>query len=136
MFPLSQKRYFKSDCLERKGKKKIDQDSEDGNVDMVEGYDSSDVLFISKKGLSNEWILDSGYTFHMTPNRQLFNIFQSIDEEKVLMGNHSVCKVNKIGNVKLKLEYGVMRTLSNVRYIPKLKRNLIFLRVLDSSRYL
>ncbi|TXG59999.1 hypothetical protein EZV62_014572 [Acer yangbiense] len=51
------------------------------------------------------------------------------------MGNDSCCTVTRIGIVKLKMHDGVIKTLSNVRFVPDLKRNLISLGVLDASGF-
>ncbi|KAH0652209.1 hypothetical protein KY289_029887 [Solanum tuberosum] len=50
----------------------------------------------------------------------------------VLMGNDAQCKVVRIGTVQIKTHDGVIRTLTNVRHIPDLKRNLISLGTLES----
>ena len=41
----------------------------------------------------------------------------------------------EIDSIKLMLHHGMERTLSNVRYAPNLKRNLLSLGVLDSMRF-
>ena len=48
------------------------------------------------------------------------------------MGNDHPCRVVGIGSVRIKMFDGVVCTLTNVRYIPKMKKNLISLGVLDS----
>ncbi|KAL5788702.1 hypothetical protein ACOSP7_005651 [Xanthoceras sorbifolium] len=40
-----------------------------------------------------------------------------------------------MGTVKIKMHDGVIRTLTDVRHIPDLKRNLISLSTLDSNGY-
>ena len=49
------------------------------------------------------------------------------------MGNNAQCKETGIGTVKIKTHDGVVRTLSNVRHVPDLKRNLISLGTLESK---
>ncbi|XXG58369.1 hypothetical protein AAC387_Pa04g0693 [Persea americana] len=44
-----------------------------------------------------------------------------------------VCKVVGIGAIKIKMHDGIVRTLSDVRHIPELKKNLISLGTLDSN---
>ena len=51
----------------------------------------------------------------------------------MLMGNNAVCKVVGIGAIKIKMHDGIVRTLSDVRHIPELKKNLISLGTLDSN---
>ena len=47
------------------------------------------------------------------------------------MGNDSSSKVISIGTVKIKMHDGTIRTLSDVRYVPDLRKNLISLSSLD-----
>ena len=53
----------------------------------------------------------------------------------VLLGNNRPCKIQGIGSVRIKMYDGVERLLTQVRYIPELKRNLISLGVLDELGY-
>jgi len=47
------------------------------------------------------------------------------------MGNNHFYSVKGISNISLKLHDNKTRTLTNVRYVPSLKRNLISLSTLD-----
>lgn len=49
----------------------------------------------------------------------------------MLMGNNWTCKIIGIGTISPKMSDGVVRDLTHVRYVPKLKRNLISIRMLD-----
>ena len=48
------------------------------------------------------------------------------------MGNDAQCKVAGIGTIQIKAHDGVVRTLTNVHFIPDLKQNLISLGTLES----
>ena len=63
----------------------------------------------------------------MTPRKHWLQNFREIDGCKVLLGNNHECKVQGIGNIRLKLHDGTLRTLSSMRYVLELKRNLISL---------
>ena len=86
----------------------------------------------------NECILDSGCTFHMSHNRDWFTTFEPIYNGLVLMGNDAQCRVVSERTIKIKTHDGIVRTLTGVRYVPELKRNLISLGTLESHgcRYL
>ena len=43
------------------------------------------------------------------------------------MGNDNPCKTTRIGSFKLRNHDGSTRILRDVRYVPKLKKNLISL---------
>ncbi|XP_071741174.1 uncharacterized mitochondrial protein AtMg00300-like [Rutidosis leptorrhynchoides] len=68
----------------------------------------------------------------MCPIRDWFTTYQEINGGKVLMGNDLPCKVVGIGTVQIKMYDGTVRTLTDVRHVPKLRKNLIFLGTLDS----
>ena len=98
-------------------------------------YELVDVLTISSVNSDKEWILDSGCTFHMTPNKSWFEDFNQDEGEMVLLGNNKPCKVEGVESVRIKMYNGVEKVLENVRYIPELKRNLISLGMLDELGY-
>ncbi|KAG8491577.1 hypothetical protein CXB51_014857 [Gossypium anomalum] len=94
------------------------------------------VASINDSKVSEEWILDSGCTFYMSPNRDWFTTYETVSEGVVLMGNNVSCKIAGVGIIKVKMFDGVVRTLSDVRHVPELKRNLISLSTLDSKGYI
>ncbi|KAL5554210.1 hypothetical protein UlMin_041611 [Ulmus minor] len=51
------------------------------------------------------------------------------------MRNNDSCRIVGIGTMRLKMFDGQIKTLSKVRHIPDLKRNLISLSTLDEARY-
>ena len=81
----------------------------------------------------DDWLLDSGASHHMCPHRGWFSSYQTINGGFVFMGNNNPCKIVGIGSIKMKMFDGIVRTLTEVRHVPDLKRNLISLGELDSS---
>ncbi|CAM6100140.1 unnamed protein product [Calypogeia fissa] len=77
------------------------------------------------------WILDSACSYHMCPSREMFCSYKS-QVGNVLMGNDHPCQIIGIGTIKIWMFDGIVRTLTNVRHIPDLKRNLISLGALDT----
>ncbi|KAE8727716.1 putative ribonuclease H protein [Hibiscus syriacus] len=100
--------------LKKKNEEKCDDSSkyvnmvEDDNSDCTEG----DMLSISTTQLTDVWILDSGYSYHITPNREWFSTH------------------------RIKMYDGSVRTLSGVRHIPDLKKNLISLGTLHKNGFI
>ena len=84
------------------------------------------------RNLIDAWILDSGCLFHMYPHIEYFDTYKACDASTIRMGDDSVSKVIGIGTVKVKMYDGAMRTLMNVRHVPKLRRELISLEMLDT----
>ncbi|KAL4029866.1 hypothetical protein IC575_008094 [Cucumis melo] len=105
----------------------------DGYDSAETGYESAEVLMVSHRDIQDAWIMDSGCTFHMTPHRDFLTNFQKVDGGKVLLGDNGTCDVKGTGSVQIATHDGMVRILTNVRYVPKLKRNLISLGELDRS---
>ena len=51
------------------------------------------------------------------------------------MGNDSVCKTVGIGNIRMRMFDGQLRTLTNVRYVLDLKKNFLSLGALEARGY-
>ncbi|KAI5681938.1 hypothetical protein M9H77_03166 [Catharanthus roseus] len=111
-------------------------------VDKTYGFDSdgnsifSEVLCVSLSpsctDVVDHWVLDSGCSFHMSPNKHWFSDFKTLNQGKLFMGNNQVCDIKGIGSNFIKMHDGVTKKLTEVRYVPDLRRNLISLSYLDS----
>jgi len=71
----------------------------------------------------------------MCPHKEWFATYEYVDTGTALVGNNSECKVTGIGTVHIKTHDGVVRTLSKVRHIPDMTRNLISLGTLEANGY-
>ncbi|KAG8481754.1 hypothetical protein CXB51_027217 [Gossypium anomalum] len=102
---------IKRDAANQKGK----QPENFGEADVVEDYSDGELLVasINDSKVSKKWILDSGCTFHMSPNRDWFTTYEIVSECVVLMGNNASCKIVGVGTIKVKMFDGVVRTLSD-----------------------
>ncbi|GJY56996.1 retrovirus-related pol polyprotein from transposon TNT 1-94 [Tanacetum coccineum] len=85
---------------------------------------------VNYKGTPLVWIMDYACSFNMSPNHDWFVTYEEFDYGHVFMGNDSPCKVVGIGAIRIKMHDGVVRTLTDVRHVPDLKKNLISLGVL------
>ena len=73
-----------------------------------------------------EWWYDTGATTHICMDREMFSTYQkSKTDNQVKMGNISQSKVEGTGKVVLKMTYGREVTLTNVKHVPDMKKNLI-----------
>ncbi|KAA0059159.1 Retrovirus-related Pol polyprotein from transposon TNT 1-94 [Cucumis melo var. makuwa] len=109
----------------------IDEKMSDEN----QGYDSVEALMVSHRDIQNAWIMDFGCTYHITPNRDFLINFQKSDGGKVLLGDNGTYEVKGSDSVLIATHDGMSRMLTNVRYVPELKRNLISLGELNRSGY-
>ena len=71
----------------------------------------------------------------MMPKSDWFTTYRSISGGEVLMGNNMICKVLGTGIVRIKMYDGVVRTLSNVRHMPDLRKNILSLGIFNSQGY-
>ena len=116
--------HFKKDCP---SKSRFNEwNKHKANMAMAqEGYDSAEVLAVSEKDSQKEWILDSGCSFHMCPNKGWFENYKQIDGGTVLLGNNKSCQVIGIGSLRIRMHNGIENVLEDVRHVPELKINLI-----------
>ncbi|KAG8502566.1 hypothetical protein CXB51_001088 [Gossypium anomalum] len=126
-----EKGHWKKNCpkLKNKGKAVVDacvakHDTSDSELSLVASSSSFHL---------DEWILDSSCTYHMSPNREWFSDLVELNGGVVYMGNDNACKTVGIGSIQLKNQDGSTRVLTDVRYVPSLKKNLISLGALESK---
>ncbi|KAA3487396.1 Retrovirus-related Pol polyprotein from transposon TNT 1-94 [Gossypium australe] len=113
----------------KKGKQKAEV------IDVSVAKDKGDYLLlvstIERSKLTSEWVLDSRCSYHMCSDKDWFSTYSPVKGEVVLMGNNSPCKIIGIGIIQIKMHNRIIRTLSNVRHVPNLKKNIISLGILD-----
>jgi 5'-3' exoribonuclease 2 len=103
-------------------------------ADKFNGY-----LLVAFAGCANsadEWIIDSTSSFHICINKDLFvtNDFLK-GRDSARLGDDSPCDIVGIGFVQIKMHDGIVRTLTDVRNIPHMSKNLISLSTLDGKGY-
>ena len=68
-----------------------------------------------------QWVLDSGYSFHMSSHKDWFQDLYECQGGLVLLGNNKAYKVSGIGYIRVKMFDRCIRILQEVRYVPGLK---------------
>ncbi|KAE8721370.1 hypothetical protein F3Y22_tig00016115pilonHSYRG00011 [Hibiscus syriacus] len=133
-------RHMKRDCPKLKKQTDEKRDGSSKSVNVVEDDNSDcsegDMLSISTTQLTDAWILDSGCSYHITPNREWFSTYRPINSGSVYLGDDRCCNIVGIGDVRIKMHDGSVRTLSGVRHIPDLKKNLISLDTLHKNGFI
>ena len=74
----------------------------------------------------NMWYVDSGASFHMTPDRTLFNA-QEPSQGEIIISDGNTIQIKAIESITLQvLVNGIPKSLhlENVRFVPELKFNL------------
>uniref|UniRef100_A0A2N9FEH3 CCHC-type domain-containing protein n=1 Tax=Fagus sylvatica TaxID=28930 RepID=A0A2N9FEH3_FAGSY len=109
-FKCQKKGHMKRECPEwNKGK---EESSTSVNV-VADSESDGDMLSVSSStdGLNNSWLLDSACSFHVTPHKNWFDTYRSINCGSVRMGNDATCTIIGMGTIKIKMSDGVVRTL-------------------------
>ena len=124
---------FKRDQANGTVRKKSDNNLAIVNADsdlIVVG--SGDLCYVAA---DNDWIIDSGASFHVTPHKSFFCSYKEGQFGEAKMGNRGVSKITAIGDVMVRTELGYVVTLKNVRHIPDFRMNVISSGALDNSGY-
>ncbi|MCQ7691360.1 DDE-type integrase/transposase/recombinase, partial [Salmonella enterica] len=131
--------HIKADCFKLKNKLKqkgklVEKTTESAEASVATDENVGNIFSATddRTRSKNEWILDSGCSYHMCPNRDLFSTYESCNGGIVLMGNNAACDVVGRGTIRIKMHDGIVRTLTNVRHVPDLKKNLISLGTLEA----
>jgi hypothetical protein len=118
---------------EEKKKKELDKSSVEAS--FVETLDSGEVLFVACVEKCSSWILDSACTFHICSHRDWFYDYVQSHAGEVVIGDVSTCQIIGIGSIYIQVHDGNIKKLINVRFVPKLKRNLIYLSTLEAMGF-
>ncbi|XP_071719215.1 uncharacterized protein [Rutidosis leptorrhynchoides] len=101
-------------------------DDADNLVAMVS--DLTIMIFVVNLVSSNtrEWWVDTGATRHVCADKSLFKTFKEVTSgDKMFMGNSAIADIKGEGNVILKMTSGKELTLTNVLYVPEIRKNLV-----------
>ncbi|KAL0325284.1 UNVERIFIED_CONTAM: hypothetical protein Sradi_5097700 [Sesamum radiatum] len=137
--------YFKRDCRVGKGgnyfkntngasgsgKRSKDHNPNKGHncnytLNSVKHYVSliSEVFYVQDDDVA--WWIDSGATTHACKNCGWFKVFQPMDDGSILhMENELSAPIVGVGSVVLEFTSRKIINLSNVLYVPKLRKNLV-----------
>lgn len=92
---------------------------------MVDKLHEVDALTISEQDPRERWIIDSWCSYHMTSRREWFTEFSETAGGTVLLADDRAVTVQGIKTIRINATGGTVKSLTNVRYVPNLKRNLI-----------
>ena len=127
-----EKGHWKKDCpkLQKKKGKGVSEAcvAEDDKSDFS-------LACVSSVTSTDEWLCDSTCSFDMCFRKEWFFNFTELDDGVVYLADNQPCKIVGIGSISLKNHDGSTRVLTDVRYIPKLEKNLISLGTLESKGF-
>jgi hypothetical protein len=137
-YNCGRKGHFKRDCWFKKGIENtaesskpqgcVASTSEDGEV----LYSEATTITTDREELNEVWLMDSGATWHMTPNRDWFHAYEPIYGSTMFMGDNHALEIAGIGTIKLKMYDDLIRTISGMQHVKDLKKNLLSVGQFDS----
>ena len=124
-----EKRHWKKNCP------KLQKGKPTSYTCVAEHDEESDFRLVGMTLIchSDEQILDSGCTYRMCPSRGWFSSFNELNGGGVFMDNDNAFKTMGIGSIQLKNHDGSIQVLTDVHYVPSLKKNIISLKVIESK---
>ena len=82
---------------------------------------------------ASEWVFDTSATYHICPRQEMFSSFGKLDGGMIWFGDGHTCRVEGIGATRIRLYDRTMRELKEVRYIPRMMKNLISVGALEAE---
>ena len=111
-------------------KKKNEDDSANAVIKEVQ-----DALLFAVDSPLDDWVLNSGASFHTIPHQKIIQNYVAGGFGKVYLADGTTLDVVGMRDVWILLPNGSVWLLEKVRYFPDLRRNLISIRQLDDQRY-
>lgn len=99
------------------------------NMDMI-AMVSDVIAMISEVNLvgsnNREWWVDTGATRHVCADKSMFHSFRAVNNgDKLYMGNSATADIKGEGDVILKMTSEKELKLTNVLYVPEIRKNLV-----------
>ncbi|GFY93939.1 hypothetical protein Acr_09g0003850 [Actinidia rufa] len=127
-FYCDQEGHIKRDCP----KYKAQDQSSDTAATAVMAVDESEVLLAASDNGKSDWVLDSGSAYHLCRDREVFSTYAAC-EGRIWMANNTSSRVVGRGSIRFRMTDGRSVTLTEVRHVPNLRKNLISIGMLDSK---
>ena len=98
--------------------------------------DFSLIACMVSSALGSVWYLDSGASFHMTGDKELFIDLEEKDlQMHIEMGDNGWYSATRIGTITFHRELGKPFQLKHVMHISGLKKNLVSVTMLEDRGY-
>ena len=94
------KGHLKKNCKSQNGKG--DAQQETNHEANVTGDVLQDALILSLDNIIDAWVVDSGASFHATPDKKYFHDYVQGDFGQVRLGDDKPCKIVGMGKVLVK----------------------------------
>ncbi|KAL2253255.1 UNVERIFIED_CONTAM: Retrovirus-related Pol polyprotein from transposon TNT 1-94 [Sesamum indicum] len=121
-------RHMKNECRTPKKEK-------EGRTTNAVTEEITDALLLSVSSSSDDWVVDSGASFHSCSNKDIMEPYTSSDFGLIYLADNKPLKIVGKRDVRIKSTNGSCWILHDVRHIPGLKRNLISVEQLDNDGF-
>ena len=119
--------HWKRECPDKKQFKTQD------SANVVAESKETLILTVSTQYAKDEWVMDSGCSFHITPDKSFMFDLEEFKGRKVLMANNTHNNIQGIGKIKILNPDDSLVILTGVRYMPGMSRNLISYGMLETA---
>jgi len=128
--------HYATNCPKKKSKKGSGEGSEGEALASQFELDFTLFACVVSSMMGSGWFLDSGASFHMTSDKSLFSTLEEKDLQILIgLGNDEKYNVSGVGTVIFQREHGARPTLTDVKYVPGLKRKLVSITMLEDRGY-
>eukprot|EP00253_Pinus_taeda_P003072 PITA_03072 len=135
-FHCHQHKHYATNCPQKKKNKKAAGSAEGEALASQFELDFLLITCLVSSVMGSVWFLDSGASFHMTGDRDLFF---DLDEKDlgvhIEMGDDGRYSATGIGTISFERESGKPFVLKEVMHVPGLKKNLISVAMLEDKGY-
>ena len=108
------------------------KENEDDSANTVT-KDVHDALLLTVDSRLDDWVLDSGASFHTTPHQEIIQNYVASDFGKVYLADGAALDVVGMRDIRILLPNRSVWLLKKVQHILDLRRNLIFIGQLDDE---
>jgi len=128
--------HYATNCPKKNSKKGSSKESDGDALASQFEMDFSLIACMVSSCMGCVWYLDNGASFHMSGDKNLFSTLEEKDLQiRIKMGDDGKYHVLGEGTVVFQREHGSPLTLSNVMYVPGMKKNLVSIAMLEDKAY-
>jgi hypothetical protein len=131
--------HYASQCPHRRGRGRRKQASTTEVDEVADRFQREILLVSSLSGTVSSrerWLVDSGASFHMTGARELFDTLTETGSDLcVELGMGAKHSVRGSGTVSFRLESGEILRVSNVLWVPELRRSVLSVSEIERKGY-
>ena len=128
--------HFATNCPHKKNNKKAARSAAGEALVLKFELDFSLNTCLVSRYMGSVWYLDSGVSFHMTGDKELFSDLEEKDlQMHIEMGDDGRYSATSIGTITFEREFGNTFLLKDVMHVPGLKKNLVSVAMLEDRGY-